>query len=276
MLVTPDYRKHLMECTCGSYKQNSCRSMIRWHVQPTQHVHFFFCACTLRVPDLLPFCPQYCGVCWLQLHQWAAVMLLFLREPCCEWVSSSCESWTKVCTLLKQLPAEKQCHQACSATTTCSGFIYILYMKEGERALVGLYNVGVRACLYVSLFFYQVHNSAQLQSVSFSIMVEILLFCGFARWALFLQAQRLFSLSSVVSLACAVRPPSSGSIDGWVPHLTFKTVFVDEVPSDLSFPHLCWQNLGATLHICGTSNSVGAAHRKSCAALLLVWPFLLC
>lgn len=121
VLVTPDYRKLLTERTGLAVLRYTSPAVKLCDVHPTWCA-FSFCAYILqvlfKVVALLP------SVLWCLLAAAAQMSCshAFVCPPCCEWVSCSCKKKKKlnkaVHALLKQLPAEKQSHQACSTTTT--------------------------------------------------------------------------------------------------------------------------------------------------------------
>lgn len=99
VLVTPDYRKLLTECT-GLVVFRYTSPAVKWcDVHPTWCT-FSFCAYTLqvlfKVVALLP------SVLWCLLAAQMSCSHAFVCPPCCEWVSCSCKkkkkSWTKLCT----------------------------------------------------------------------------------------------------------------------------------------------------------------------------------
>lgn len=125
VLVTPDYRKLLMECTCLVVFRYTSPAVEWCGDVHTTWCTFSFCAYTLqvlfKVVALLP------SVLWCLLAAAAQMSSshAFVHPPSVRKLAAAAKKLNKaVHALLKQL-AEKQSHQACSTTTTCSGIIYI-------------------------------------------------------------------------------------------------------------------------------------------------------
>lgn len=132
VLVTPDYRKLLMECTCLVVFRYTSPA-VKWSGDVHTWCTFSFCAYTLqvlfKVVALLP------SVLWCLLAAAAQMSSshAFVCLPAVSELAAAAKKLNKaVHALLKQLSAEKQSHQACSTTTTCSGiiniYIYIYYV----------------------------------------------------------------------------------------------------------------------------------------------------